>query len=101
MDWFPDYMYKVIGTLIEKGREQIVIFNLSSAMPNITVEEALENSDKIIHKKINICPEEWGNSFGEEFYNFSLDNMLYYMPKDTDLKANKKSRPVDEVNPKV
>lgn len=95
MDWFPDYMYKVFGTLIEKGNEQIVIFNLLNAMPNITVTEEVENTNKTVHRKVDICPEEWGNSFGEEFYNFSMDNMLYYMPKDTNLKANEKSRPVE------
>ena len=88
-------MYKVFGTLIEKGSEQIVIFNLSGAMPNITVTEELENTHKTVHRKVDICPEEWGNSFGEEFYNFSMDNMLYYMPKDTNLKANEKSRPIE------
>ena len=95
MDWFPDYMYKVFGTLIEKGSEQIVVFNLSGAMPNITVTEELEGANKIVRRKVDICPEEWGDSFGEEFYNFSMDNMLYYMPKDTNLKANEKSRPVE------
>lgn len=95
MDWFPDYTYKVFGTLIEKGSEQIVIFNLSGAMPNITVTEELKNADKTVHRKVDICPEEWGDSFGEEFYNFSMENMTYYLPKDTNLKANAKSRPVE------
>lgn len=95
MDWFPDYMYKVFGTLIEKGNEQIVIFNLLNAMPNITVTEEVENTNKTVHRKIDICPEEWGNSFGEEFYNFSMDNVLYYLPKNTSLQANEKSRPVE------
>lgn len=95
MDWFPDYMYKVLGTLIQKGNEQIVIFNLSNAMPNITVTEKVKNENKIVHRKIDICPEEWGDSFGNEFYNFSMDNMLYYLPKDTSLNADEKSHPVE------
>lgn len=94
MNWFPDYVYKVFGTLIQKGNEQIVIFNLSGAMPNVTVTEELENTDKTVHKKIAICPEEWGDSFGNEFYNFSMENILYYLPQNTDLKANEKSRPI-------
>ena len=95
MDWFPDYMYKVLGTLIEKGNEQIVIFNLSNAMPNIIVKEKAEKTNKTVYRKVDICPEEWGNSFGNEFYNFSMDNMLYYLPKDTILQANEKSRPIE------
>lgn len=95
MDWFPDYMYKVFGTLIEKGNEQIVIFNLLGAMPNTTITEELVNENKTVRRKIDICPEEWGDSFGEEFYDFSMDNMLYYLPKDTDIKASEKSHPVE------
>ena len=42
-----------------------------------------------------VCPEEWGESFGEEFYDFSLDNALYYSPQNADLRISEKSKPVD------
>lgn len=95
MDWFPDYTYKTFGTLIKNSSEKFLIFDLSAAMPNITVTEKIANTNKTVYKKINICPEEWGDSFGEEFYNFSLDNILYYMPQETDLNSSEKSRPVE------
>lgn len=86
MDWFPDYNYRIMGTLIAKGQEQMVIFNLSNAMPNVKYEDK---------KRISICPEEWGDSFGPEFYNFSMDNALYYSPVNSDLRMSEKSRPVE------
>ncbi|MCM1364334.1 MAG: recombinase family protein [Faecalibacterium sp.] len=95
MEWFPDYMYKVTGTFIEKGNDKIIIFNLSEAMPYVTIKEKTGGDDKTINKKAYICPEEWGDSFGSEFYNFSLDNILYYLPPNTSLGANEKSRPID------
>lgn len=42
-----------------------------------------------------ICPEEWGDSFGEEFYDFSLDNAVFYSPKNVNLRISEKSRPVE------
>lgn len=95
MDWEPDYGYKVLGTLIEKGDEQMVIFSLNNAVPNITVNEFSEETKKPRKKRIMICPEEWGDSFGEEFYDFSLDNAVFYYPKNVNLKITEKSRPVE------
>lgn len=95
MDWEPDYGYKVLGTLIEKGDEQMVIFGLNNAVPNITINEFSEETKKPKKKRIMICPEEWGDSFGEEFYDFSLDNAVFYSPKNVNLRISEKSRPVE------
>ena len=95
MNWEPDYCYKVLGTLIEKGNEQMVVFNLDGAVPNMMLSEKDEETDKTIKKRVVICPEEWGDSFGEEFYSFSMENSLYYSPKHTDLRLSEKSRPVE------
>ena len=95
MEWFPDYNYKVLGTLIEKGNEQMVIFNLDNALPNVTIKETNEEDGKTKKKKVVVCPEEWGETFGDEFYNFSIDNALYYMPSSLKEGISKKSRPVD------
>lgn len=95
MNWEPDYTYKVLGTLIEKGNEQMVVFNLDGAVPNMILSEKDEENDKTIKKRIMICPEEWGDSFGEEFYSFSLENSLYYLSKYSDLGISEKSKPID------
>jgi hypothetical protein len=44
---------------------------------------------------MKICPEEWGDSFGSEFYDFSLDNSLYYAPVNQSWGISQKSRPVN------
>ncbi len=96
MEWFPDYSYKAMGTLIKRGREEIVIFNLSGAAPYITVKNYAESSEKSkpTVKRIDICPEEWDDSFGNEFYDFSMENKEYYSSENTDLKMYEKCRPV-------
>ena len=42
-----------------------------------------------------ICPEEWGDTFGEEFYDFSLENALYYSSNQSDMRISEKSKPVE------
>lgn len=93
MDWEPDYGYKVLGTLIEKGNEQMVVFNLDGAVPNMVIKEEVDS--KKSRKRVVICPEEWGDSFGDEFYEFSMENSLYYSPRYSDLRLSEKSIPVD------
>lgn len=93
MDWEPDYGYKVLGTLIEKGNEQMVVFNLDGAVPNMVIKEEVDS--KKSRKRVVICPEEWGDSFGDEFYEFSMENSLYYSPRHSDLRLSEKSKPVD------
>lgn len=93
MDWNPDYNYKILGTLVAKGDDQIVIFNLSAAMPNVIINEE-DNSGVERKKRVKICPEEWGDTFGEEFYDFSMDNALYYAPEHDELNLSEKSHAV-------
>ena len=93
MDWNPDYNYKILGTAIEKMNDQIIIFNLPNAMPSIVIAE--EDGDEQRKRRMKICPEEWGDSFGSEFYDFSLDNSLYYAPVNQSWGISQKSRPVN------
>jgi hypothetical protein len=94
MNWEPDYGYKVLGTLIEKGNEQMVVFNLDGAVPNMVINEDNAEASKRAKKRVMICPEEWGDSFGDEFYEFSIENSLYYSPKNMNLKISEKSMPI-------
>ena len=93
MDWNPDYSYKILGTAIEKMNDQIIIFNLPNAMPSVVIAE--EEGEEQKKRRMKICPEEWGDSFGSEFYDFSLDNSLYYAPVNQTWGMNQKSRPVN------
>ncbi len=92
MDWNPDYSYKIIGTWIEKGADQLVIFNLANAMPSTVLEAEGEDSRR---QRVQICPEEWAEDFGSEFYDFSIDNGIYYLPDAAGLHASAKSTAVE------
>ncbi len=92
MEWNPDYNYKIIGTWIEKGSDQLVIFNLSNAMPSTVIEPEGEEKRR---QRVQICPEEWAENFGSEFYDFSIDNGIYYLPENARLNASVKSTAVE------
>lgn len=84
MEWNPEYSYRIMGTWIEKGNDRIMTFNLSNAVPMMQVQGNESSSRK---KNIVICPEEWESSFGDEFYEFSLQNNLYYMANNVPINS--------------
>ena len=44
---------------------------------------------------VAVCPEEWGDSFGNEFYDFSLDNCLYYAPVNDNWRIQQKCKAIE------
>lgn len=93
MDWNPDYRYRVRGTWIAHGNDEIIVFDVSQAVPSTIIEEG--DAERGIHKtRVDFIPEEWGDSFGEEFYSFCINNGLYYIRIPEDWKAQIKSRAV-------
>ena len=90
MNWYPDYTYKILGTAIEKNNDRIIIFNLPSALPCTFIEK-----DENKKQRVAVCPEEWGDSFGDEFYDFSIDNSLYYAPANDNWHIKQKSKAID------
>ena len=94
MEWNPDFNYRILGTTIEKGNDRIIIFNLSNGMPSVLVTDDEYGEEEKRKKRMQICPEEWGDSFGSEFYDFSLDNSLYYSNGTEKLYSDEKSRAV-------
>ena len=95
MEWNPDFNYRILGTTIEKSNDRIIIFNLQGGMPSVLVTDDECGDEEKRKKRIQICPEEWGDSFGSEFYDFSLDNSLYYSNGNDNLYSGQKSRAVD------
>lgn len=92
MEWNPDFNYRVLGTWIEKGEDKIMIFNLSNAMPLALFDGDEESKRK---RRLAVCPEEWEDSFGDEFYDFSLDNDLYYSRSNANWHTSADSRVVE------
>lgn len=89
MDWNPDYTYKIRGTWASRGLEQIIVFNLPNAVPAMRVVS--EDGDGGHQKKVELCPEEWTDDFGEEFYEHTLENGFYYIAPNTEWHSQAKS----------
>lgn len=45
-------------------------------------------------KRIGVCPEDWEDSFGSEFYDYVAENELYYLPQNTDLGLSSRGSPL-------
>lgn len=77
MDWNPEYVYKIRGTWVKRGNEQIIVFNLVNATPVMIIQD--EYDEGIRKKRVSMCPESWDNDFGEEFYEHTIENDFYYI----------------------
>ena len=90
MNWNPDYVYKIRGTWASHRNEQIIVFNLPNAIPAMLMDNG--NSEKVkVRRRVELCPEEWEDGFGEEFYEHTLENGFYYVASNTDWNSQAKS----------
>ena len=69
MEWDPDYRYRIRGTWIKKGTEQIIVFDLNNAVPAVNCSKG---------RRVEYIPEEWNDTFGEDFYEHRVQNGLFY-----------------------
>ena len=91
MDWNPEFMYRVRGVWAKRGEEQIIVFNLANAMPAIMVQNNENESAR--RRRVSVCPDEWSDSFGEEFYEHTLENGFYYLSPTNEWQAQAESIP--------
>ena len=91
MEWNPDYLYRIRGTWVARGSDQIIVFNLSNAVPAAFLEAEADDNDAAKKRRVDLCPEEWNDTFGEEFYEYSLQNSFYFLAPRTDWKAQASS----------
>ena len=102
MDWNPDYVYKIRGTWACRGTEQIIVYNLPNAMPAVVVPASEE--DETSRRRVNLCPEDWDDGFGAEFYEHKLENGFYYIAPSTDWNSQAKSIPapgIEQLSPSI
>ena len=93
MEWDPDYKYRVRGTWVAKKDEQIIVFRLEDATPVMSVSST-RSDGRMIRKQVELCPSEWADSFGEEFYSFCLLNPLSTIPERIEWDTQAESMPV-------
>ena len=91
MDWNPDYLYRVRGTWAKRGDEQIIVYNLANAVPAVLVTP--DGEDAAPRRRVELCPEEWTDDFGDEFYEHTLENGFYYITPNSEWRAQKESIP--------
>lgn len=90
MNWNPDYVYKIRGTWASRGNEQIIVFNLPNAVPAMVIPSE-EGDDGKVKRRVELCPEEWDNDFGDEFYEHTLENGFYYIAPNMEWNSQAKS----------
>ena len=90
MEWNPDFVYKIRGTWACRGAEQIIVYNLTNAVPAMLVPTT-DSEDASSKRRIDLCPEEWEDSFGAEFYEHTLENGFYYIAPNNEWHSQAKS----------
>lgn len=95
MDWDPEYAYRVRGVWASNGCNEIIAFSLKDALAVVTCEVETEDGTPSRKKQIETFPEEWGESFGSDFYEHSVRNLFH---GQKDWKADVKSRPINSDN---
>ena len=91
MRWNPDYTYKVRGTWASRRGEQIIVFNLPNAVPVMLIPADDGGEEAKQKKRITLCPEEWENDFGDEFYEHTVENGFYYIAPNTEWHSQARS----------
>lgn len=91
MEWNPDFLYKIRGIWAKRLDEQIIVFNLSNAVPAVLVTK--DGAENAVKRRVELCPDEWIDDFGEEFYEHTLENEFYYLTPDADWHTGIQSIP--------
>ena len=91
MKWNPDFLYKIRGIWAKRLNEQIIVFNLTNAMPAVFVTK--DGTENAVKQRVELCPDEWTDDFGEEFYEHTLENGFYYLTPDSDWQTKTQSIP--------
>ncbi len=76
LEWNPDYQYHIRGTWLCQDHEEIILFDISKAISATYVDCETEEGKR---RRVLLCPEEWNDSFGEDFYDFCIQNSFYYI----------------------
>ena len=50
-------------------------------------------ADGLTRRRVELCPAEWTDDFGEEFYEHVLENGFYYLAPDSEWRTSVNSIP--------
>ena len=91
MEWNPDFAYRVRGSWASRGVDQIIVFSLQNAEPAAYLEDADEAKRR---RRTTLCPDEWQDNFGDEFYDYALENSFYFLAPRREWNSQAASIPV-------
>ena len=91
MEWDPEYIYRVRGIWAKRGTEQIIVFNLVNAVPAVLMTP--DGEDSKARRRVELCPAEWTEDFGDEFYEHILENGFYYLAPENEWRTSAASIP--------
>lgn len=60
-------------------------------MPAVLVSQNDEASTQ--KRRVELCPEEWTDDFGDEFYEHTLENGFYYIAPNSEWQSQAESVP--------
>lgn len=91
MEWNPDFAYRVRGAWASRGVDQIIVFSLQNAEPAAYLEDADEAKRR---RRTTLCPDEWQDNFGDEFYDYALENSFFFLAPRKEWNAQAASIPI-------
>lgn len=94
MDWNPEYQYRIRGTYAAGGQDRIIIFDVANAVPVLSWRRDNSNRASRRPQRIDLLPDGWDSTFGEEFYVHGIHNSFYYLDPGSAWNARAKSRVV-------
>lgn len=68
-----------------------VAFYLVNAVPAVYIPQESESDSP--KKPTELCPDEWSDSFGEEFYEHVLENGFYFIEPGEEWQSDSPSIP--------
>lgn len=93
MGWNPEYQYRIRGTWACRGKDQIIVFDITNAAPFTMIEQHPEEGTPV-RKRIDILPQN--PAFGTEFYEYNIQNAFYYMNPRIDWNAHASSHAITD-----
>ena len=88
-----EFMLSFLATFAQEEsvkKSEAIVFNLPNAVPAMLIPT--DDGDDAKHRKrITLCPEEWENDFGEEFYEHTVENGFYYIAPNTEWHSQVRS----------
>ena len=61
MGWNPNYRYKLLGKIIRRGSEYLILFDLKATE---TYQRVIKEGEKPKTSRTPVFPAEWQNQFG-------------------------------------